>query len=59
MPLSSPSMHACAPAWTAFDTNVGWFVGLDEPKFKWAILERERQLRQVRCMGNSPCAHAH
>lgn len=42
--------HGTPAAWKWFDVNVGWFVGLDEPKYKWAILELERRKREV-----SPC----
>ena len=46
-------MRGHTAAWGVFDRNVGWFIGLDEPKYKWAILERERIIREVGGMGGS------
>lgn len=40
-------LDKCAAAWRCFDRNVGWFIGLDNSKYQWAVVEYQRRKQEV------------
>jgi hypothetical protein len=46
-PLNCLCLHfAFHSAWVRFDKIAGYWLGLDTPKYHWAILEHQRRLKE-------------